>query len=48
MVGGQNDPQPKERVKAEIIESLNLHLPNSYDREIFTLKSNIIFEHIVD
>ncbi len=48
IVGWQNDPQPKERVKAEIIESLNRHLPGSYDREIFTLKSNIIFEHIVD
>lgn len=48
VVGWQNDPQPKEKVKAEIIGSLNQHLPGSYDREIFTQKSNIIFEHIVD
>jgi type I restriction enzyme R subunit len=48
VVGWQNDPQPKEKVKAEIIESLNRHLPDSYDREIFTIKSNVVFEHIVD
>lgn len=48
VVGWQNDPQPKEKVKAEIIESLNRHLPDSYDREIFTVKSNVVFEHIVD
>lgn len=48
IVGWQNDPQPKERVKAEIIESLNRYLPGSYDREIFTVKSNTIFQHIVD
>lgn len=48
VVGWQNDPQPKEKVKAEIIDSLNRHLPDSYDREIFTLKSNVVFEHIVD
>jgi type I restriction enzyme R subunit len=48
VVGWQNDAQPKERVKKVVIESLNHNLPGSYDREIFTLKSNIIFEHIVD
>ncbi len=48
IVGWQNDPQPKERVKAEIIDSLNRYLPGSYDREIFTVKSNVVFEHIVD
>jgi type I restriction enzyme R subunit len=48
IVGWQNDAKPKERVKAEIIDILNQHLPDSYEREIFTQKSNIVFDHIVD
>lgn len=48
IVDWQNDPKPQERVKKAIIDSLNLNLPDSYDREIFTLKSNVIFTHIVD
>jgi len=48
IVGWQNDPQPKEKVKSEIINVLNSFLPESYERDIFTLKSNVVFEHIVD
>jgi type I restriction enzyme R subunit len=48
VVGWHNDPKPKERVKSEIIECLHRTLPESYCREIFTLKSNVVFEHIVD
>lgn len=48
VVGWQNDPQPKERVKGEIVSILNKFLPESYDREIFLKKSTLIFEHIVD
>lgn len=48
VVGWQNDPQPKERVKGEIVCILNKSLPESYDREIFLKKSTIVFEHIVD
>ena len=48
VVGWQNDPQPRERVKAVIIESLNRTLPDCYDREIFIQKSSMIFLHIVD
>lgn len=48
VVGWQNDPQPKERVKVEIVCILNKFLPESYDREIFLKKSAIVFEHIVD
>jgi type I restriction enzyme R subunit len=48
VVGWQNDQQPKERVKSTIIDILNDNLPECYDREIFTLKSNIVFDHIVD
>ena len=48
IIGWQNDPQPKARVKAAIIENLNENLPDSYEPEIFELKSNIVFNHIVD
>jgi type I restriction enzyme R subunit len=48
IVGWQNDPQPKERVKAEIIGILDRTLPESYSTEIFEQKSNTVFEHIVD
>ena len=48
IIGWQNDPRPKARVKAEIIENLNRTLPDSYDPETFEQKSNIVFQHIVD
>lgn len=48
IVGWQNDPQPKERVKGEIVYILNKFLPESYDREIFLRKSTLVFEHIVN
>lgn len=48
IVGWQNDPQPKERVKSEIVSVLNQFLPESYDRALFWDKSTLIFEHIVD
>ena len=48
VVGWQNDPQPKERVKSEIVKILNLFLPECYGREVFSHKSNVVFEHIVD
>lgn len=48
IVGWQNDPQPKEKVRGEIVQVLNRYLPESYDREIFLKKSTLIFDHIVD
>jgi len=48
VVGWHNDSQPKEKVKSEIITVLNSYLPDSYGRDVFTQKSNIIYEHIVD
>lgn len=48
IVGWQNDPQPKEKVKGEIVSILNRFLPESYDREIFTRKTTLVFNHIVD
>lgn len=48
VVGWQNDPQPKEKVKSEILNVLNSFLPESYERDVFTQKSNVVYEHIVD
>ncbi len=48
MVGWYNDPQPKEKVKSEIISVLNSFLPDSYGRDVFTKRSNIVYEHIID
>lgn len=48
IVGWQDDPQPKGKVKSEIINVLNEFLPESYERDIFTQKSNVVYEHIVD
>ena len=46
-MGWQNDPQPKERVKGEIVHILNKFLPESYDREIFLRKSTLVFDHMM-
>ena len=48
VVGWQNDPQPKEKVKSEIVTILNAFLPESYNREEFQNKSNVVFNHILD
>ncbi len=48
VVGWEYDAQPKEKVRTEIMDVLNAHLPDSYDREIFTVKTNLVFTHILD
>lgn len=48
VTGWQDDPQPKEKVKHEIIDVLNIYLPESYKRDVFVQKSTMIYEHIVD
>lgn len=48
VVGWHNDTQPKEKIKSEIITVLDSYLPDSYDRDVFTVKSNNVYEHIVD
>ena len=48
VIGWQNDPQPKERVRSAIVNCLNAALPDCYDRDIFAVKSNRIFQLIVD
>ena len=48
VVGWQNDPQPKERVRAAIGECLDTVLPKCYDRDSFAAKINRIHQHMVD
>ena len=48
IVGWQHDPQPMEKVRAAILNSLNLHLPECYDREAFAAKSDVIYNFIID
>lgn len=48
IVGWEKDEQPKEKVKKEIMAILNEYLPESYNREIFTNKTDVIFYHILD
>ena len=38
------DSQSKERVKSTVQEVLNVHLPESYDRALFTKKCETVFE----
>lgn len=38
------DSQSKERVKSTVQEVLNIHLPDSYDRALFTKKCDTVFE----
>jgi type I restriction enzyme R subunit len=38
------DSQSKERVKSTVQEVLNVHLPESYDRALFTKKCDTVFE----
>jgi len=44
VVGWQNDPQPKERIRRAISEILNSILPESYDREVFKMKSDRVYQ----
>ncbi len=48
VVGWEKDEQPKEKVRNEIMTVLNNCLPESYDREVFSNKTNLIFSHILD
>jgi type I restriction enzyme R subunit len=48
IVGWHNDPQPKERVRVAIVNCLNAALPDCYDRDVFAVKTNVIYQHIID
>lgn len=48
IVGWYNDPQPKEKVKNNIVTVLNTSLPECYEKDIFNDKTNIILNHIIE
>lgn len=48
VVDWYKDEQPKQRVLKIISSSLNTDLPESYDREIFNAKTNLLMNHFVD
>lgn len=41
------DEQLKQRLKSEVDEVLDSYLPKSYDRDIFKLKADAVFLHII-
>ena len=48
IVDWYKDPQPKTRVLGLIQRSLDKDLPNTYDREAFSNKTNLLLDHFVD
>lgn len=42
------DEQPKARVKDAIMETLDKDLPESYDKEVFTVKTDLLLNHFID
>ena len=48
IVDWYKDPQPKTRVLGLIQRSLDQDLPNTYDREAFSNKTNLLLDHFVD
>ena len=48
VVDWYKDDKPKEKVKDAIIESLDADLPESYDKEVFQSKTNLLLNHFVD
>ena len=48
IVGWYNDPQPKEKVRNNIVTVLDMSLPECYEKDIFNDKTNVIFNHIIE
>jgi len=48
VVDWYKDEQPKLKVKYAIEDSLNNDLPESYDKEIFNSKINLLLNHFID
>ena len=48
VVDWYKDEQPKQRVLSIIQGSLNADLPQSYDREVFSSKTNLLMNHFID
>jgi len=48
VVDWYKDDQPKQMVMSIIQGSLNEDLPLSYDREVFSAKTNLLMNHFID
>ena len=48
VVDWYKDEQPKQKVLSIIQGSLNADLPQSYDREVFSSKTNLLMNHFID
>lgn len=48
VVDWYKDEQPRQKVMAIIQVSLNNDLPDSYDREVFSTKTNLLMNHFID
>ena len=42
------DEQPKAKVKDAIMETLDAYLPESYDKEVFVVKTDLLLNHFID
>ena len=42
------DEQPKAKVKDAIMEALDADLPDSYDNEVFVVKTDMLLNHFID
>lgn len=42
------DEQPKVRVRNVILETLDTELPESYDKEVFNAKTDLLLNHFID
>ena len=48
VVDWYKDEQPRQKVMSIIQVSLNNDLPESYDREVFNSKTNLLMNHFID
>ena len=42
------DEQPKAKVKGAIMDALDQDLPDSYDKEVFIIKTDLLLTHFID
>ena len=42
------DEQPRAKVKNAIMDSLDAGLPESYDKEVFDAKTDLLLNHFID
>ena len=48
MVDWYKDEQPRQRVRSNVEMLLNEYLPKSYDKNIFNIKTRMVFTHIME